>query len=416
MNAVLPFNMALGPAGTFVQLYILELNGTVIDVSLAVTLYNVVSIPSVMFWGFVTDRFNRRRPMIVASFLSTSFIFLLFLAAGTTYYVAILYTLLSLASSACTTPLNLLILETERRYRWAAAFARFSMIASAGQTLGLLFGVVWSLYLPLKYLVVSLSILSLISTFLALLLIKEPPVTFERHVIVMGRHSFLERLKAVPYIFIKAPRLVDFRRIFRALKYELTGFTPILYLSILLFYVSSGLFNTSFVPSLQAKGFSNLVIFSVTTVAMIAQTLSFKYAGRYVEGRSPVRAAVSGLLLRFACYGLLGIAVYMASNLLLLASTLILYPLAAGLAYALYYTASNVTVFHALGHHNQGSSLGVYSALVGFALVAGSSVSGLMSFNLGFHITFITSALCLICSALLLNWLTKRVPFITASA
>ncbi|MGB9854411.1 MAG: MFS transporter [Candidatus Bathyarchaeales archaeon] len=390
------------------QLYILELHGTVIDVSLAVTLYNIVSIPSVMLWGFITDRFNRRRPMIVASFLSTSIILLLFLAAGTIYSVVFLYILLSLVTSVSTTPINLLILENERKDRWATAFARFSMITTAGQTLGLLLSAVWLLSLPLKYLVVPLSILSLTSTCLALLLVKEPPVTFERHMIVMERHSFLERLKAAPYMFLKAPRLTDFRRIFRTMKYELTRFAPILYLSIFMFYISSGLFNTSFVPSLQAKGFSNLTIFSVTTIAMIAQTLSFKYAGRYVERRSPLRATIYGLLLRTACYGILGTAVYMASSLLLLASALILYPLAAGLAYAIYYTALNVTVFHVLGQHNQGSSLGVYSALVGFATVTGSSISGLLSFHLGFHITFITAAVCLICSAMLVHWLARR--------
>jgi MFS family permease len=410
MNAVLPFNMALGPVGTFVQLYILELHGTVIDVSLAITLYNLVGIPSVMLWGFVTDRFYRRRPMIVASFLSTSLVLLFFLAAGSTYSVAFLYTLLSFVTSASITPLNLLILETERRDRWTTAFARFSMLTSAGQTIGLLFGVIWAFFLPLRFFVVPLFIISLTSTCLAFLLVKEPPITFERRVIVMYGHSFLERLKAVPYIFIKAPSFTDFKRIFRTLKYELTGFTPILYLSIFLFYVSSGLFNTSFVPSLQAKGFSNRVVFFITATAMIAQTLSFKYAGRYVKGKSPLRAAVSSLLLRIACYSSIGIAIYMASGLPLLAFTLILYTLAAGLAYAIYYTASNVAVFHSIGDHHQGSSLGVYSALVGFAIVAGSTISGLMSFHLGFHITFTTAAACLICSALLTCWLTGNMP------
>ncbi len=63
MNVILPFNMAVGPVGTFAQLYILELGGSVVDVSLAVALYNLVSIPSLMLWGFVTDRVYKRRLM-----------------------------------------------------------------------------------------------------------------------------------------------------------------------------------------------------------------------------------------------------------------------------------------------------------------------------------------------------------------
>lgn len=408
MYAVLPFNIALGPVSTFVQLYILELHGTVIDVSLAVTLYNLIAIPSVMLWGFFTDRFPRRRLMITASFISTALTLLMFLFTDSSYSVSILYALLSLVSSASATPLNLLIMETEKKDRWATAFARFSMITSAGQTLGLLLGAVWSFLLPIKYITIPLSILSLTSACLAFSLIKEPTITFERHMLVMYKHSFSERLKAVPYLFIKIPRLTDFRRIFRTLKYEITRSTPLLYLSIFLFYLSSGLFNTSFVPSMQVKGFSNLAVFFITMIAMIAQTFSFKHAGRYVAKISPLKAAVFSLILRSTCYSLIGLVVYTTSSLPLLAFVLLLYPLAAGPAYAIYYTASNIIVFHVLGEHNQGSSLGVYSALVGFAMVSGSLISGFMSFQLGFHITFITAAVCLIFSAMLIHKLTRN--------
>jgi len=410
MNVVLPFNMALGPVGTFVQLYILELGGSVVDVSLAVTLYNLVSIPSLMLWGFVTDRVYKRRLLIIGSFLLTSLFLSLFIAANSIASVSLLYALLALSTSASTAPLNLLVMETEKRHRWAAAFARFSMIASAGQTLGLFFGVFWSFHLPLRYLSIPLSLLSFTSTCLAVVLIKEPSVIFERHAIVMNRHSFSERLKAAPYMFLKVPRVSDFKRLFRTLKYELTGHVPILYLSIFLFYISSGLFNTSFIPSLQSKNFSNLIIFSVTTITMVAQTFSFKYAGHFVEGKSPLKAAIEGLILRSTCYGLFGISVYLTSGCLLLALTLLLYPLAGGLAYAMYYTASNIAVFHTLDDRHQGASLGVYSALVGFAMVAGSFISGLISFYMGFHITFIIASVCLFLSATLVHKLINRVP------
>ncbi|MEM0314369.1 MAG: MFS transporter, partial [Candidatus Bathyarchaeia archaeon] len=409
MSAVFPFYVALGPVGTFVQLYILELGGSVVDVSLAVTLYNLVSIPSVMLWGFVTDRIYKRRLMIVASFLLTSIILILLFVAETIASVSLLYALLSLATSASTAPLNLLIMETEKRNRWASAFARFSMIASAGQTLGLFLGVAWAFYMPLQYITILLSLLSFTSTFLAVVAVKEPPVTFERHAIVMNWHSFSERLKAAPYMFLRIPRFADFKRLFRTLKYELTSYAAILYLSIFLFYISSGLFNTSIVPSLQSKNFSNLIIFFVTAVVMIAQILSFRYAGRYVGRKPPLKAAITGLILRSACYGLLGVAVYATSGSLLLALTLILYPLAGGLAYAIYYTASNITVFNVLDDRHQGASLGVYSALTGVALVAGSFISGPTSF-LGFHITFIIASLCLVFSVMLIRKLINHMP------
>jgi hypothetical protein len=51
VDAVLPFYIALGPVGTFIQLLILNFNGTVIDVALAVTLFNAVGVPAAVLWG-----------------------------------------------------------------------------------------------------------------------------------------------------------------------------------------------------------------------------------------------------------------------------------------------------------------------------------------------------------------------------
>jgi MFS family permease len=105
------------------------------------------------------------------------------------------------------------------------------------------------------------------------------------------------------------------------------------------------------------------------------------------------RASLSGdRVLRSACYGVLGVSLYMISGLWFLIPVLIFYPLGAGVAFALYYTASNTMVFNALSGARQGQSLGVYSALVGIATLAGSAVSGFTSFFLCFSTTFILAA------------------------
>ncbi len=172
MSSILPFNIALGPVGTLIQLLILNLNGTVVEVGLAITLFNAVSVPAALFWGLITDRFHRRRPLIVISFLGTALILVLFLFAKTGYWVSFLYALFSFATTASTTPLNLLVMETEHKPKWASAFAKFSMISSVGQTVGLLAGMIWSFYVPLEYLVLPLAILSLVSAGLAAGLIR----------------------------------------------------------------------------------------------------------------------------------------------------------------------------------------------------------------------------------------------------
>src|SRR5271157_2597200 len=183
INSVLPISIALGPVSTIIQLFILNMHGTVIEVGLAVTLYNTVSIPAAMFWGFATDRAHRRRPIIIMSYLATAVVFGLFFVARTFYSISLLYAVFSFATTASTTPLNLLIMETERKQKWASAFARLSMISSIGNTIGLVLCLAWSLVFPLTYIVLALTVLSLISAGFSVLMISEPKVIFERRMI-----------------------------------------------------------------------------------------------------------------------------------------------------------------------------------------------------------------------------------------
>jgi MFS family permease len=405
---VLPYSIALGPVSTIVQLFILNFHGTVIDVGIAVTLYNAVTIPASIVWGFVTDRFQKRKLLIILSYLLTAGLLVAFFFAGTVQSISLLYAMFSLATTASTTPLNLLVMETERKQRWATGFARLSMITSIGQTAGLLLSMTWTLFSQLSYIVIALAVLSLISAGLSVLMIKEPAVIFERQVIAMTKQSLFERLKTVPYFFLRIPRLNDFKRMFRALRYDLTRKVPLLYFSIFGFYLASGIFNTSMVPSLQANQISSLLIFFVTTMGMLVQIVSFKYAGSYTEKMSPVKASVVGLALRSIAYGIMGVFVFAVSGIWFLVAMLIFYPLAAGLAYAIYYTASNTMVFNTLGHARQGSSLGVYSALVGIAMMVGSLISGFTSFYIGYYATFILAAVCLAISSWLISILVHQ--------
>lgn len=405
LSSVLPFNIALGPIGTLVQLLILNLNGTVLEVGLALTLFNAVSIPAALFWGFVTDRFQRRRPLILASFISTPILLILFLFANNGYWISFLYALFSFATTASTTPLNLLVMETEQKPRWASAFARFSMVASIGQTIGLVSGTIWVSYLPVEFFVIPLSAFSLVSAVLATILIKEPQVVFERQILIMHKPSFFNRLRNLPYLFLKIPSLNDFKRIFRILRHELLRNTALIYLSIVCFFFSAGLFNTSLVPALDANGLPNLMAFLVILLGLVVQIGSFRFAGPYTEKKSPIKSATAGLLLRAIAYGLLGILAYFVAGFSFLFLVLIFYPLASGIAYSIYYTATNTMVFNSLSPspRNNGSHLGVFSALAGAATMLGSLSSGFVSFYLGFYITFIIASLCLVISAWLLS-------------
>ncbi|MDG6905522.1 MAG: MFS transporter [Nitrososphaerota archaeon] len=402
--SALPYNVAVGPISTFVQLAILATYGQdlgTVYVGLVVTLFNGVTIPAAMIWGFTTDRFHQRRPIIVISFFLISGDILALLFARSIYLIAVLYGVFSLLYSASATPYNLLIMETQPKPRWASAFANFSMISSIGTTLGLLLGIFWTAVLPFEWMLIPLAAFSLLSAVLSITMIKEPPFVFERQMMVLQKRSFYERLLAIPMIFLRIPRAADFKSVFKGLRSELTSQIPVLYLSICMFYLASGIFNTSLVPAMYAKTFTESQVYLVLLVAMVVQIISFRYIGPFLEKRSLIKTAVGGLALRSCCYAALGASVLFLPGLDYIAPSLIFYPIGAGIAFAAYYTASNTMIFNSLGPRSQGSSLGVYSALVGLSTMVGSLISGFTSYFLGYDTTFVLAALCLAASALL---------------
>src|SRR5204863_3097646 len=173
---------------------------------------------------------------------------------------------------------------------------------------------------------------SLASALLSFVMIREPPIAFEREFIVLQKRSLQQRLLAIPLVFLRTPNLVDFKAVFKGLRSALTRQLPLLYLSIFVFYLASGLFNTSFVPSLLAAHLSDSQVFLVSMMAMVAQTASFYFAGPYVEKRDLRKSAVAGLLLRSGCYAVMGVLALFAIGLQFLAGILVLYPLASGVA------------------------------------------------------------------------------------
>src|SRR5713226_9420445 len=66
-----PIALASGPLGTLVQLYLIDINGINLGTiygSLAAAIFNGVSIPAALFWGFAIDRIHSRRWMITLSY------------------------------------------------------------------------------------------------------------------------------------------------------------------------------------------------------------------------------------------------------------------------------------------------------------------------------------------------------------
>ena len=408
---MLPVSLATGPLGTLIQLHLISLNGPsegVIYASLAVSAFNGVSIPAAMFWGYATDRLRSRRGVVVGSYGLMGLVLLGFIPLSNTPGTILVYSVFAFFSAASATPLNLLIMETEPKTRWATAFARLSMVSSLGNVGGLILSTIWAQELPLLLLSLPLGAFALLSAALAFVTVREPGLVLERETMVRREPSFFARLLSLPLLFLKIPGPSDFRRVFRGLRNELTSYVPLFYVSTILFYLSSGIFNTSFVPALSAFSIPSGEIFAVILAGMLVQMLAFRSVGRYTERRSLVSSSVQGLVLRGGSYALIGVFAVVAGGPEFLLPVIILYPLAAGVAFAVYYTSSNTMMFDTVQGRNPGSMMGVYSAVVGFATLAGSLASGFISVFLGFHVTFVLASVLLLIAAGVMASLSRR--------
>ncbi len=407
--SVFPVALATGPLGTMVQLYLIELNGVTLGTiysGLAIAIFNGVSIPAAIFWGFTTDRLHRRRNLIVASYALMAIVLFSFYFDRSTAGTIATYSIFSFVSVASATPLNLLIMETEEKGRWAGAFAKLSMMSSVGSVGGLILSTLWSEKFPLILLSVPLGFFALASAALSVITISEPAFTFERESVAMRRSSFFNRLLTLPVFFIKAPKASDFRRVFRGLRSSLTSYVPLFYISTVLFYLSSGLFNTSFVPAMSAFSLTEVETFAVILAGAAAQTLAFQGAGRYVSAQSLVTTSAQGLLLRGWSYVVIGAAALFLAGPLFIVPALVMYPIAGGVAFAVYYTSSNTMMFNTVQRKNPGGALGVYSAVVGIATMGGSLASGFISVYLGFYTTFVLAGVLLFAAV----WIVAHLP------
>jgi MFS family permease len=410
--SVFPISVATGPLGTMVQLYLIYLNGQALGTiygGLAVAAYNGISIPAALFWGVATDRLHKRKALIALSYSLIAIALVSFFFDRTTAGTISRYAVIGFVSVASATPLNLLIMETEHKSKWATTFARLSMVSSVGNVVGLLLSTIWTDLLPtqLVILFVPMGAFAVASSALAFITISEPDFVLERETLALRKPSLFSRLRANPVFFLGVPSRADFTRTFRGLRSGLTSYVPLFYISTILFYLSSGLFNTSFVPSMHFFSMPDQEVFAVILAGMVIQTLTFQKAGNYIASRSLISTSVQGLLLRGWSYFAFGVAALLLPNSAFLIPALILYPIAGGIAYAVYYTSSNTMMFNTVQGRRAGAALGVYSAVVGLATMAGSLASGFISVYSGYYTTFILSGVLLFATVMVVARLPK---------
>jgi len=406
--AFAPVNASAGIFLTLLPLYILNLGGNVVDVGLTTSVYIVSLVPSALIWGFSADSYPRRKIYITFSYLGMGAILLLIYLFGKLSLLPIFLALYGFISVAAVPAVNLLLMESFTKSSWTDMIARLSFISLIGYDAGIITGVAWSSFFKLEGLIALSAASSLLSGALAMKLIREPKIVFERKAILFSREVFTHRLRALPALFLSFPTVLEFRRFARMLRLTFLNEVPLLYLSVFVFDLGANIFGTSYTPALKQNYVLDNEIFLITFSNTATQTVLYFYIHkrRFFERYTVVDATKWVLGARSGIFLATSIAVALFQGSRLMAANMVIYAVLGG-SFSFYNAAMSTLVFRTLGSQRQGEILGVYSALGGLFSFMGAISSGYLSLTIGYAATFLIAAVLMVLSLFLLNLSAK---------
>ncbi len=401
--SLLPFNAAIGGFNTFLPLYILSLDGSVIDVGLAASAFNFALIPGSLFWGRLADATPSRRAPLSYACVALSLLFGLTYLTKAVVVLIFLNALFGFVSGAFSPTSQLLLMETFPKSQWSKMFARISGISFVGLVVGVFPGIIWTRFFELSSYVLYCLSLSVVTEILVSVLVREPAVFFERQALIQILDAFIERMRQVPLFFVSLPRLSDIGRFARMIRIELTRELPLVYAAMFLFFFfSTSLFFTSYTPFLKSREIPDFDVFLIYFSLFLTNALLFFGASALIAKLGEIRSAQAGFLLRALCMAVSGLlAVSVLGERLIFASVVVLSTI--GLTFTLTSTAITAIVYRRLEVARRGELLGFYSALIAAAFFIGSILSGYSSFQFNYQTTFLAGAVVLLLGSAVLR-------------
>jgi MFS family permease len=188
-------DMAFGLLTVFIPLYVtVFLGGSLLVLGIMTSIAIFCSIPASYLWGYLCDKTRHYKAFILLSFSSSAvilFVMTLSFAQNLVIFI-VLYIIMQMLHVAHESPKNVLITEHYSRKDWEKSFAFYEAITEIGFIIGLtvglfLFATAISFPILSTYALYFCSVLSVISFILALALIADPMMIFERRLVHIER-------------------------------------------------------------------------------------------------------------------------------------------------------------------------------------------------------------------------------------
>jgi MFS family permease len=383
-------DMAFGLLTVFIPLYVITfqdtsiLGGPLLAVGVMTAIAIFASIPASYLWGYLCDKTRHYKIFIILSFASIAVIlFLMTLPFAQNLLVFVgLYTAMQILHVSHESPKNVLVTEHYSRNDWERSFGFYEGLTEIGFILGLAVGMVlfastlafatsamYSLYLC--------SALNVVALVLAIVLIADPIMIFERRLVGIERTlDFSHRG------FEGSSKLMDGLRWDGSLKQDNFGAFA---LAIVLFAMATSIFFTPLPLYLkEIFGGQQQFVYLAYILNSVGATIGYflirsKARSMDIRKQMPRFIITRGLLV----YALTAIVMYMFMPTVLTCVLLV----CLGFAYAMYYIMMLSLSMEIIPEGKAGLFDGMVSLGSAIGAISGPLIAEFLSYDLVFFVT-----------------------------
>ncbi len=400
MYTILPISALSGGLSVLLPLYILASHGNVYNVAIAITLFELVSIPASLFWGDLTDKLGKIKLFILISIVGSFPILLIFYLLAFVPVIEATYGIYAFIATASSPAINILIMSRRKNPALPRYFSRYSILSISGSIIGTIPGLFIGGGFIKDYLMLLL-VFNAISLMLAMLLVRPDKIkpAEARHKLVKRSFALLNMLSKTPYI-LTGYRLIQ--KIAAGLVNKKIRNIYILLAAIGLFNASMYLFNTSYIPYLSAHSISYSNIFLVNILNSVAQLCIYISVILLIRKINLGTSYLASNIVRMSGCFLVAVPAILIPTYFLELN--IIGYFIAGIGYAVWNIASSVILYMQIRDLGRGHYIGVWVAILGVSAVIGAFLSGVISYQFGYLATFSVAIIAILGSFLVFTY------------
>jgi MFS family permease len=383
-------DMAFGLLTVFIPLYVITfqdtsiLGGPLLAVGVMTAIAIFCSIPASYLWGFLCDKTRHYKIFIILSFISIAVIlFLMTLPFAQNLLVFVgLYVAMQILHVAHESPKNVLVTEHYSRCDWERSFGFYEGLTEIGFILGLAVGMVLfastlAFSLAATYALYLCSALNVVALVLAVLLVADPIMIFERRLVGIERTlDFSHRG------FEGSSKLMDGLRWKGSLKQDNFGAFA---LAIVLFAMATSIFFTPLPLYLKGVfGGQQQFVYLAYILNSVGATVGY-FLIRSKARSMNIRKQMPRFILSrsLIVYALTAVVMYMIMPTVLTCVLLV----CLGFAYAMYYIMMLSLSMEIIPEGKAGLFDGMVSLGSAIGAISGPLIAEFLSYDLVFFIT-----------------------------